>query len=225
MGTDVKDCILVEEKNSKKSYLINTKEIIIMPNWVKTHLTFNGSKEDIEAIKQFCKSDDSEFDFRKIIPYPEYWNCPDKYFIHKDEIVEETWTNSNGEKEIHLSCPTRHITVTSDKPWLDWYEWHREFWGTKWDASDPILVDDGVWFDTAWSFAEPVVIALSKKFPTVEILFEYADEDMGNNCASGAVIAGAISYDDIEDPMKLAIDVWDDAENWELVDGEWKYKD
>lgn len=196
-----------------------------MPNWVKTHLTFNGSKEDIEAIKQFCKSDDSEFDFRKIIPYPEYWNCPDKYFIHKDEIVEETVTGVDGANEQYVSCPIRHITITSDKPWLDWYKWQIAFWGTKWNAFEPILGGDDVWFDTAWSFAEPVVIALSKEFPSVEILFEYADEDMGNNCASGNVINGAISYDIIEDPMELAIKVWNEEDCYKFVNGDWKYID
>ena len=63
-------------------------------------------------------------------------------------------------------------------------DFNRKAWGTKWNACDQWHdVEQGkARFDTAWSSPEPVLIALSKRFPEEEIRVRYADEDMGCNC-------------------------------------------
>lgn len=45
-----------------------------MPNWVKNEITFEGKKENIEALLNAVKSDESDFDFNKLIPMPESLN-------------------------------------------------------------------------------------------------------------------------------------------------------
>jgi hypothetical protein len=64
-----------------------------------------------------------------------------------------------------------------------WYGWSCDMWGTKWNAYDIERYDDeAVSFQTAWSTPVPAMIALSEKFPEVEIRVRYADEDVAHNC-------------------------------------------
>ena len=42
-----------------------------MPNWVQNRLTIYGQETEIEKCLLFCKSEDSDFDFNKIVPMPE----------------------------------------------------------------------------------------------------------------------------------------------------------
>lgn len=118
-----------------------------------------------------------------------------------------------------------HISVDERYPYLNWYDWHRDMWGTKWNSSRPCWCGNEVWFDTAWSFCEPVIVELSKKFPNVRIDFQFADEDMGNNCDYGWCQNGFIDYANLKGnaAMKLAIDIWDDDNLYGFKDGEWKY--
>lgn len=64
-----------------------------------------------------------------------------------------------------------------------WYDWSITHWGTKWDACRPTLEhhEGGVAvinFETAWSPATPVILAMSVKFP--DLTFEASfDEEAG----------------------------------------------
>ena len=64
-------------------------------------------------------------------------------------------------------------------------DWSRQHWGTKWNAYNANrLSPESVKFDTAWSHPEPVIDALSDKFPKEIIQVVYADEDLGYNLGS-----------------------------------------
>lgn len=77
----------------------------------------------------------------------------------------------------------------------DWYEWRVENWGTKWNASDVMFLNDGEWsekyddtcweggdlvinFQTAWSPPVPVLSQLSKDNPKVTITHKFTEEGM-----------------------------------------------
>lgn len=61
-------------------------------------------------------------------------------------------------------------------------DWAVNNWWTKWNAYDVERLKDGtVKFNTAWSHPEPVIVALSEKFPDEIIQVAFADEDMGHN--------------------------------------------
>ena len=64
----------------------------------------------------------------------------------------------------------------------DWYGWRVENWGTKWNAVDAEIIDDGVMFDTAWSAPLPVIKKLSELFPKIKLNVTCSDEDAGENC-------------------------------------------
>ena len=64
----------------------------------------------------------------------------------------------------------------------DWYDWRVENWGTKWNAVDAQITEDGFIFDTAWAAPLPVTKKLSELFPSIKFNLTWADEDAGQNC-------------------------------------------
>lgn len=84
-----------------------------------------------------------------------------------------------------------------------WYHWCTENWGTKWNlgVTDCELVDNKTLsFLTAWSCPDPVIAALSSKFPDIEFVIQWADEDLGNNVGFASYKAGDIIDDYVPEP-------------------------
>jgi hypothetical protein len=56
-------------------------------------------------------------------------------------------------------------------------------WGTKWNSIDcDIKIEKSavtVWFETAWTPPEPVIKALSKKYPSLSLRLEYNEPGVG----------------------------------------------
>ena len=66
-----------------------------------------------------------------------------------------------------------------------WYEWNIKKWGTKWNAySQEEIEPNLIRFETAWSAPRPFYEAVAARFPEVEFVIEYADEDTGSNCGT-----------------------------------------
>lgn len=64
-----------------------------------------------------------------------------------------------------------------------WYDWCIENWGTKWNAYE--VKFDGtckLTFQTAWAMPEPILKALTAKYPDADFTWTWADEDTGSNC-------------------------------------------
>ena len=131
-----------------------------MPNWTYNQVRMKGIGNN-ENLFSYSEKGEKYFDFNKIVPEPKSEEeCREKY----------------GEKYIdNGACNLSHDE--SDK-WFNWYSWHCDFWGTKWNACDSYVVDDNlVTFDTAWSEPREIWIALSKMFPdkTLFITANYED--------------------------------------------------
>ena len=45
-----------------------------MPNWVQTSIYLSGEEENIKKVLELVKSEESEFDFNKLIPMPSELN-------------------------------------------------------------------------------------------------------------------------------------------------------
>jgi len=114
-------------------------------------------------------------------------------FLDFAEQVHETrWKNYDSNKiEItqHNGVFWNFVTPTDTETYFEGsnaYFWNLENWDTKWDIElDREYIDiesssDSfyfVWsFDTAWSPAEAVYLAMSKRFPTLEFDFEITEE-------------------------------------------------
>jgi len=69
----------------------------------------------------------------------------------------------------------------------DWHSWAVANWGTKWSAADAGWMSPAraakrdaeqvAYFDTAWSPATPVIVALSQRFPALTLRLEYCEPD------------------------------------------------
>ena len=122
----------------------------------------NWVKTIVHAVREdanFNKFTDENgnFTFQKIVPMPDD--------IYRGDLGEE-------ERKKYGS--------------RNWYDWSLEHWGTKWDACEARISEDGktVDFDTAWSVAEPVLAKLGELVGGI-IVF-YSDEGIDEN--SGAFL-------------------------------------
>lgn len=117
-----------------------------MPNWTENRLEFN-SQEEAEKVfngMQFTKTyyitdkygniigeghNETIFSFESVMPTPKT----------KEECPEDCLVDENS-----------HIELVSERPWFDWYKWKHKYWGVKWDASDPYLDYEMLYFNTPW---------------------------------------------------------------------------
>lgn len=144
-------------------------------------------------------------DFNKVIPQP-----------------ENIFTGDLGDKE-RKECRKKGIP--------NWLDWNRANWGTKWNCYSCEKVSYNTFtFETAWSGVPEMMEVLSKKFPEIEFIYEYADEDTGYNTGYYNLENGIITEHHPEDGSKEAYDLAfrlrpHYKDDYELVDGEWKYKE
>jgi hypothetical protein len=112
-----------------------------------------------------------------------------------------------------------------------WYEWNIEHWGSKWGGYDFERLAINVFtFDTAWSGCPIIIEAMSKAFPNITINYAWADEDTSHNCGRAVYHNGLISEEIPAGGTKEAYDIAfelrpDYQESYELVDGEYQYKE
>ena len=135
----------------------------IMNKWKISHIPQDKLQYILDKLTMVTKEGDRMIDFDLIIPEPRYKkDCP------KDCLV-----NSKS-----------HVEIDEDRPWFDWYKWRKKYWNTKWGAYDGYTHTGKtyiiLYFQTAWSFAEPIAQELTKLGYNLDI--KYADEDWGNNC-------------------------------------------
>lgn len=87
---------------------------------------------------------------------------------------------------------------------IDWYQWCKENWGTKWNAYGYEDVpappaENVLTYLTAWDGVPKLVAALSNRFPDVKFQYEYADEDVGFNVGRIDFLDGETIYENIPD--------------------------
>ncbi len=151
-----------------------------MPNHVSHKLTFRHNddnwkekKAEFDKVLEFMKTEDTDFDFGALIPYPKQYADADK-------------ARRDAEAEMEKSGKVDWSKLPKDGYNQGGYEWCIANWGTKWNAYTLNVDWDEVTFQTAWSYPTPIFEALSKKFPEVVFEIEYADEDSGRNCGKTA---------------------------------------
>ena len=146
-----------------------------IPNHIRTVIKISKlKKDDIDIVLNLLASpmttptdpiEKTEYaiDFNKIIPEPEDESeCPDEYKVNKSSSIERL----------------------KDRPWFNWYKWHIDHWGTKWDAYDCYTKIGKTYilfvFNTAWTVPIPIIKRLRILGYPIDV--KYADEDYGVNC-------------------------------------------
>ena len=142
--------------------------MIAIPNWCENELNICGEHKDIKKFKEFArteyKNEDGKIEINvltteKFIPYP-------TKFKKKDEKSENKLAtdgfNSGG------------------------YEWCIENWGTKWGICSAEITDEleselAYFFESAWAPPTPVILEMSRKFPTLSFELRYFEQGVGFN--------------------------------------------
>ena len=127
-----------------------------MPNWTENNVLFVGKKKQLKTLKNMLKSKDNDFDFNNIVPMPK-----NIYRGSLGTVEEEKYGKNN------------------------WYHWSIDNWGTKWNAVDTTVEENGSTlsynFMTAWDCPREIVNALMRMRKTIlkdiKISWECIHED------------------------------------------------
>lgn len=117
-----------------------------MLNYVYNKIVFYDEK----LIDKIWDDEQITVDFNILIPEPE---------------IKEECISKYGDKYIDRGdC---HLMHGDGKDWFNWYDWHRDFWGTNWNAFEGEICfkNDGaiiIRFTTAWASPNPWIRALSE---------------------------------------------------------------
>lgn len=189
-----------------------------MPNWAFNLVKFNSKEDLLKAIKTFnpkctatCVEEIkvSDFSFDYIVPSPKTKEeCIEKY---GEDFLDSKDANGNS---------TKHLSHTDDDEWFDWYNWCRQYWGTKWDCCNTCIGSTHIYFQTAWNPAIPIYEAMGRLLPDIEFQCAYAEEQ-------GAEICGRyfhIAREDVSDSLVEYDPESDEAyECYNEVEGETYY--
>jgi hypothetical protein len=132
-----------------------------MPNHCENELEITGEVKTLDKLAIFIKSDKSDFDFNKIIAYPEEFAKADEEYAKlsdEEKMKIKDGFNSGG------------------------YEWCIENWGTKWSAYDLSVSEQTdrivINFMSAWSPPCPIIAKLAELFPSLTFLYKYEEGGM-----------------------------------------------
>lgn len=165
-----------------------------MPNWCYNHLQVSGKKEILADFTSktivHAKEDDEyvmKFTFNILHPTPKALEgeCSP---LRKLEGEDDTQYKERMAENVRLYGAE------------DWYRWHLDNWGTKWDSAHTYIdtMEDEeliVNFDTAWS---PPIDFFHKIFPMYpELRFEWIiGEESQQYCGKIIAEGGEIVFDE-----------------------------
>jgi len=172
-----------------------------MPNWCENFIEVYGEPERLKAFdNQFkarhisyggaffniLKSEVGNLDLTKYLEF-KIVSCTNPFLDASDYCTVTLLETESTEEGYSF---TNFVPMTKDDFLNGWYDWSINNWGTKWDITHKYVFvtldyDTGYisyYFDTAWSPCVPVVEAMAKQYPDLEIIHTY-DEPGG--CFAG----------------------------------------
>ena len=116
--------------------------------------------------------------FRSLNPFHS-----DIYKEKRFKLVEEKYSENKGKPEYieSIKLAKQYISNYNKYGYANWYNWRCDNWGTKWDLSELGCNKDTMIFQTAWGFAEKVIIVLSRNYPEAVFECKFADEGIQEN--------------------------------------------
>ena len=146
-----------------------------MPNICDNELSIYADGEQQEALlkklTKRLKSEESVFDFNKLVPSPDWDNTPNE--DGELPVIDEDAPSFMQVKKFPLSGKS------DDR----WYDWNRENWGTKWNADKAEVYvckyGDHVQFkfETAWCAPVEILLALRDQYPDLQFNWFYRIEE------------------------------------------------
>jgi hypothetical protein len=186
-----------------------------MPNHITNELTLIGEQSKIDELLSKVKGDNIDFDFNTFAPMPEELKgtmSPAKIVTQKEY---DEWLESKLKKKDNwIGSPItqeKNDRLIANYGFNNWYDWSIANWGTKWNAYSVSVVDNNIYFETAWSTPFHAMIRLSQAFPDVTLSMRFADEDFGSNVGEyelkNGELIGEYVPDYGEDSIRLAVDI------------------
>ncbi len=221
-----------------------------MPNYITNYLEITGHPTQVQNVLDAVKDTDDEgnvipFSYDAFLPMPEeikHVTAPVQLISKRAFEKQEAKRDLNDQPFFR-----NNITKAMSKEYIErfgadnWYDWASNNWGTKWGACSPKLGEatnpdeDGniiqfISFDTAWSGGMVAIQKLSESFPHVKFKLTFADEDCGYNVGillyeGGCLYEEYIPEGGTDEAMQIYFDTHGGSDDWEHVDGEWKWKD
>lgn len=224
------------------------EEVVNMPNWVQNNIYLHGSDEDIKKVLELVKSEESEFDFNKIIPMPKELEIAssslnelgivcflsnrltipfeqlDKHCLgYVTNMFDSNWARTiyderlpDRRDEFDKLYEIGKVCCENIRKYgyMDWYDWCRDNWGTKWNSCEVYIEDNCISFQTAWSVPDPIFEAFAYICDEYNVTFdgEYADENRGYNTGHISSENGITGYkDNSHEALRAYIDLWGDS--------------
>ena len=186
-----------------------------MPNHVANILKINEDATKVAAFLEAVKSEESAFDFNKIVPMPETFikydttNHPNGRGLVIGEQLNP-WDKNSPIVTNELIKEFKKATKEQAKMYgcVGWYDWSRHYWGTKWKAYDIEVEVDEIRFNTAWNAPMPIYVAIADLFPDYDFEVVYADEDYGYNCGMVSIEHGDIFINNPDGGSDEAMDLY-----------------
>jgi hypothetical protein len=202
-------------KNDKR--VIDFDKIIPMPESLRVSDNSLGSLA-LHAIYYKPSKASTDAD-----PYGEEdWEDLDKYkesYISDEEVHKRFNKLSEKDKEEATNLAKIYKDNLDNYGSKTWYDWACRNWGTKWNASESSIDNNGdIRFETAWATPHPVIRRLSEIFPTATFTVKFADEDIGNNCGSYQIKNGEdIFFEEGDEDFAYDVKGWS-REDWNSDD-------
>jgi len=155
-----------------------------MPNWVENDLRISAkSKEELSRIKERIIDKDGHLSFAILVPEDRddesYWVDPEKHCLSDEDARE-------------------------DGKVFNWYDFHCDKWGCKWDASEDDVFEDGCYlsirFSTPWSAPVHWYDVLVETFPDATIGLRAVDPSMDYFWEGSDLVelSGVVDYDELK---------------------------
>lgn len=209
-----------------------------MPNYVTNILEFDCSDEEFREIAEFLRGDNKDeplghVDFNVLIPMPESLMIESGlvgergYEAYASFMMEAYGQPPKAAAELEaqhkakLDDPEawdlgkKYYENLRDYGAKTWYQWSYQNWGTKWNACDcePADADHHrLCFLTAWECVPKILEKISEHFPETQIVYSYADEDIGSNVGvlvyeNGEIIGANLPNNGSREAYELAADI------------------
>lgn len=134
-----------------------------MPNWCKNNLRIKDNGEKTLELLEYVKDEEGSFTMNKAVPMP--------------KELEDTESPNYDDAEKKKKLVEKYGAD-------NWYDWHCNNWGCKWDASESGFWKDGddwmISFQTPWGPPTEFMKNISKQFPKMKFILQFADEGRGS---------------------------------------------
>jgi len=152
-----------------------------MANDCWNRVTITGPDDALAAVAEFVRSDESEFDFERVLPTPEALYGT---LVLTGPIDRGEWALTREvEGQLRAIPEGERAALRAQYGSDNWHDWHCERWGTKWNAYRATSLRSeralAYRFVTAWDPPTPVLEALARRFPAIRIRHQHATEEIG----------------------------------------------